>query len=69
MMSTLSESEGEGESSEEENEKEMTNMCFMTIDELDEVNSNISYEDIHDAFEKLYEDFEKCFSQKESSTI
>ena len=29
------------------------------IDELDEVNSNISYEDIHDAFEELYEDFEK----------
>ena len=44
-------------------------MCFMAIDELDEVNSNISYEDIHDAFEELYEDFEKCFSQKESSTI
>ena len=34
-------------------------MCFMAIDELDEVNSNISYEDIHDAFEELYEDFEK----------
>ena len=34
-------------------------MCFMAIDELDEVNSNISYEGIHDAFVELYEDFEK----------
>ena len=34
-------------------------MCFMAIDELDEVNSNFSDEDIHDAFEELYEDFEK----------
>ena len=45
MMATWSESE---ESSEEEKEKEVANMCFMEIDELDEVNSNISYEDIHD---------------------
>ena len=42
-----------------ENEKEVANMCFMAIDELDEVNSNLSDEDIHDAFEELYEDFEK----------
>ena len=41
-MATWSESE---ESFEEENEKEVTNMCFMTIDELDEVNSNLSDED------------------------
>ena len=34
-------------------------MCFMVIDELDEVNSNISDEDIHDAFQELCEDFEK----------
>ena len=34
-------------------------MCFMAIDQLDEVNSNLSNEDIHDAFEELYEDFEK----------
>ena len=34
-------------------------MCFMAINELDEVNSNLSDEDIHDAFEELYEDFEK----------
>ena len=34
-------------------------MCFMTIDELDEVNSNLSDENIHDVFEELYEDFEK----------
>ena len=34
-------------------------MCFMSIDELDEVNSNLSDENIHDAFEELYEDFEK----------
>ena len=37
----------------------MANMCFMKIDELDEVKFNISYDDIHDAFEELYEDFEK----------
>ena len=52
----------EDESSEEENEKEVANMCFMTIDELDEVNSNLSDEDIHDAFEELYADFDKYFS-------
>ena len=34
-------------------------MCFMAIDELDKVNSNLSDEDIHDAFEEFYEDFEK----------
>ena len=43
MMTTWSESE---ESSEEENEKEVANMCFMAIEELDEVNSNLSDEDI-----------------------
>ena len=37
----------------------MANMCFMAINELDEVNSNLSDENIHDAFEELYEDFEK----------
>ena len=42
-----------------ENDKEVANMCFMAIDELDEVNSNLSDEDIHDTFEELYEDFEK----------
>ena len=57
MMATWSESEDE--SSEEENDKEVANMCFMTIDEFDEVNSNLSDEDIQDAFEELYEDFEK----------
>ena len=31
----------------------------MAIDELDEVNSNFSDEDMHDVFEELYEDFEK----------
>ena len=34
-------------------------MCFIEIDELDEVNSNISDEDIHDVFQELYEDLEK----------
>ena len=34
-------------------------MCFMEIDDLDEVNSNFSDEDMHDVFEELYEDFEK----------
>ena len=56
MMVTWSESE---EFSEEEKEKEVANMCFMAIDELDEVNSNFSDEDMHDVFEELYEDFEK----------
>ena len=56
MMAIRSESE---ESLEQENEKEVANMCFMAIDELDEVNSNFSDEDMHDVFEKLYKDFEK----------
>ena len=56
MMATWSESE---ESSEEENEKEVANMCFMAINDLDEVNSNFSDEDMHDVFEELYGDFEK----------
>ena len=56
MMATWSESE---ESSEEENEKEVANMCFMVINELDEVNSNFSDKDMHDVFKELYEDFEK----------
>ncbi|KAL6347623.1 hypothetical protein AAG906_026151 [Vitis piasezkii] len=56
MMTTWSESEDE---SFEERRKKVANMCFMAIDELDEVNSNIIYEGIHDAFEELYEDFEK----------
>ena len=55
MMATWNESE---EFFEEENEKEVANMCFMAIDEL-EVNSNISDEDIHNVFEELHEDFEK----------
>ena len=55
-MATWSESE---ESSEEEKEKEVANMCFMAIYDLDEVNFNLSDEDIHDVFEELYEDFEK----------
>ena len=55
-MATWSESE---ESPEEENEKEVANMCFMAIDDLNEVNSNFCDEDMHDVFEKLYEDFEK----------
>ncbi|KAL6337843.1 hypothetical protein AAG906_002308 [Vitis piasezkii] len=45
MMATWSESE---KSSEEENEKEVANMYFIAIDDLDEVNSNFSDEDIHD---------------------
>ena len=38
-------------------------MCFIAINELDEVNFNISYEEIHDVFEELYEDFEKLGSK------
>ena len=56
MMATWNESE---ESSKEENDKEVVNMFFMAIDELDKVNSNFSDEDMHDVFEELYEDFEK----------
>ena len=56
MMATWSESE---ESSEEEKEKEVANMCFMAIDEFDEVNLNFSDEHMHDVFEELHEDFEK----------
>ena len=56
MMGTLSESE---ESSDEQKDKEVANMCFMAIDELDEVNFNFSDEDMHDVFEELYKDFEK----------
>ena len=55
-MTTWSESE---ESSEEKNEKEVANMCFMTINELDKVNSNFSDEHMHDVFEELYEHFDK----------
>ena len=54
MMATWSKSE---ESSEKEKEKEVANICFMAIDDLDEVNSNFSDEDMHDVFEELYEDF------------
>ena len=57
LMKTWSESEDD--SSKEENEKEVANMCFMAIDELDKVNSNISYDDLHDAFEDLDEDLQK----------
>ena len=39
-------SESEDECSFENKEKEVANMCFMAIDELDEVNSYLSYEDI-----------------------
>ena len=69
MMATWS--ENEDESSKEENEKEVTNMCFMAIDELDKVNSNFSDEDMHDIFEELYEDFEKTKIQilKESKVL
>ena len=48
MMATWSESE---ESCEEENEKEVANMFFMAIDELDEVNSKFSNEYMHNVFE------------------
>ena len=60
MMATWSESEDEF--SKEENEKEVAHMCVMAIDELDEVNSNISYDDLHDAFEDLNPS--PCLSKK-----
>ena len=45
-----------------EKDKWVANICFVAINELDEVNPNLSDEDIHDAFEELYKDFEKYFS-------
>ncbi|RVW18191.1 Copia protein [Vitis vinifera] len=42
MMATWSESE---ESSEEENEKEVANMCFMAIDDLDEKGGYVTFGD------------------------
>ena len=42
----------------------MSNICFMAIDELEEVNSNFSDVDMHDIFEELYEDFEKTKFEK-----
>ena len=63
MMATWSESE---ESSEEENEKKVANMCFIAIDDLDEVNSNFSDEYMHDVFEELYGDFEKLSLKNDS---
>lgn len=49
-------SDSEDDSTEKENEKKVTNMCFIIIDELDEVKSNLTYDDLQDTFEKLYED-------------
>lgn len=43
---------------EEENEKEVTNICFTVIDELDEISSNLNYDDLQNSFEKLYKDLE-----------
>ncbi|KAL6343220.1 hypothetical protein AAG906_021131 [Vitis piasezkii] len=57
MMATWSESEDE--SSEEENEKEVANMCFMAIDELDEWMLKT-----HDR-----RNFQVCFSYKEKWKI
>lgn len=34
-------------------------MTFMAIDELDEVNSYLSYEDLQEAFNEFYGDLEK----------
>ena len=42
-----------GDSFEEDKENEVTNICFMAIDKLDEINSNINYDDLHDALEDL----------------
>ena len=56
-------SDSEDDSREEKNENKVINICFMTIDELDEVNSNLNYKDLQDAFEELYEDYEKVSSK------
>lgn len=57
MVATWSDSEND--SIEEENGKEVANMCSMAIDENDEVNLNLRYDDLQDAFEALYEYLEK----------
>ena len=59
-------SDSEDDSREEKNENKVINICFMTIDELDEVNSNLNYKDLQDAFEELYEDYEKVSSKNVS---
>ena len=41
--------DSEDDSTEEKNEKKVTNICFMAIDELDKINSNLSYDDLQDA--------------------
>ena len=41
------------------NEKEVANMCFMAINELDEVNWNPSYNDLQETFQELYGDLKK----------
>ena len=61
-------SDSEDDSREEKNENKVINICFMTIDELDEVNSNLNYKDLQDAFEELYEDYEKVSSKNVSLT-
>ena len=41
--------DSEDDSTEEKNEKKVTNICFMAIDELDKINSNLGYDDLQDA--------------------
>lgn len=52
-------SESEEQSFEEENENKVVNMCFMAIKENDEVNPNLNYEELKEAFEELYVDLKK----------
>ena len=41
--------DSEDDSTKEKNEKKVTNICFMAIDELDKINSNLGYDDLQDA--------------------
>ena len=51
--------DNEEDPTEEENENEVVNMCFMAINEQDEVIFNPSCENLRIDFEELYGDLEK----------
>ena len=57
MIATWSQSE---DSSDDENEKEVANMCFMALEDQDEVNSNFdNYEEFMIEYEELLKDINK----------
>ena len=57
MMATWSQSK---DSSDDENEKEVANMCFMVLEDQDEVNSNFDNdEEFMIAYKELLKDINK----------